>query len=115
MRRTAMLLAFFSMVAFHEADAQAFRVKADYGTVRVFQGTKGVRSAVADTATITMGDSILLGAASQVTVSFEENSRMIFKGPGALTMAGDSTCRSMRDSFFSTGTRLPFFPSSPSG
>jgi hypothetical protein len=71
--------------------AQSFVVKAGYGDVQVFQGIAGTRAKVSDSATITMGDSLIVGIASQAVVNFETNTRLRFKGPGALTITGDSS------------------------
>jgi hypothetical protein len=70
---------------------QSFTVKAHYGEVQVFQGSAGKRAAVAGSAKLAMGDSLILGAGSQAVITLESNTRLNFRGPGALTITGDSS------------------------
>ena len=71
--------------------AQSFTVKAHYGDVQVFQGAAGKRAAVVGSANLNMGDSLILGTGSQAIVALESNTRLNFRGPGALTISGDSS------------------------
>lgn len=71
--------------------AQTFAVKAVAGSVQVFKTSAGVRSTVADVVTIGMGDSVILDEGSQAVIGLEVNTRLIFRGPGALALSGDSS------------------------
>lgn len=71
--------------------AQTFTVSVNSGDPLMFQARAGGRTAVSASTTAEMGDSLILAAGDQVTIGLESNSRLIFKGPGALALTGDSS------------------------
>jgi uncharacterized cupin superfamily protein len=91
MRELVVNAAIAVLLSLQIVSGQSFTVKAQYGDVQVFQGAAGKRVAVAGSANITMGDSLILGTGSQAIVALESNTRLNFRGPGALTISGDSS------------------------
>ncbi|MBN2037459.1 MAG: hypothetical protein JW768_12010 [Chitinispirillaceae bacterium] len=91
MRRAVVCMSFLLVVGIQGTWAQSFPVETQAGEVQVFQGNTGKRTGVMASATITMGDSLILGTMGQAVVFIEKNSRLLFKGPGALTITGDSS------------------------
>ena len=69
---------------------QTMTVSVNCGDPSIFQTKTGVRSQITASTIVSMGDSLILPAGSQVTLGLETNSRLIYKGPGILALTGDS-------------------------
>jgi hypothetical protein len=81
--------------------AQNFPVRLDAGNGSVFQTGTGMRSPITGRTAVAMGDSVILADGGQATIQIEANSRLIFKGPGALALTGDSSAAYLS---FNSGT-----------
>jgi hypothetical protein len=91
MKKTVVCVAIAVLLGYQFVLSQSFTVKAQYGDVQVFQGAAGKRVAVTGDTKLAMGDSLILGPGSQGVVALEPNTRLNFRGPGALTITGDSS------------------------
>jgi hypothetical protein len=91
MKKLVICAAVAVLLGLQVVSGQSFTVKAQNGDVQVFQGAAGKRIAVTGSANFNMGDSLILAAGSQAIVALESNTRLKFRGPGALTITGDSS------------------------
>ena len=91
MKRCAKGILVGLFVCVNIAFGQTLPVKLDAGSGAVFRNSAGMRTPLGGAAVVTMGDSLILAAGSQATIELETNSRLIFKGPGALALTGDSS------------------------
>jgi hypothetical protein len=91
MKKLLVCAAVFSVCLFHGISGQTFTAKAQFGDVLVFQVNAGTRNVVSGSAQFGMGDSLILGQQSQAIIQLESNTRLNFRGPGSLTITGDSS------------------------
>jgi hypothetical protein len=90
MKRFSAFIGITVFFCIHTVFGQTFTVTINSGNPLIFQTKIGSRAPITASTVVTMGDSLILSANSQVTIGLETNSRLIFKGPGVLAITGDS-------------------------
>ncbi|KMQ52040.1 hypothetical protein CHISP_1029 [Chitinispirillum alkaliphilum] len=69
--------------------ARTFDLDLRDGEATVYRSVSGERESVEQTATLRFGDTLSLRPNTNAILSFEENSRVIFRGPGQFSIDGD--------------------------
>lgn len=88
MNRKALLCLMAAAVFFQTAHSQTFKMNVGENEVNLWRFSSGQKEAVKDSTVIGIGDTLYATTDQEVAIQIESTSKLLVKGPAALTLAG---------------------------